>query len=320
MSQVLVLALVFLGALSLIVGLYTLLNRDTLAASEAALRQLREEDFSPELAHSILRRRTASELPMLDRVLTGRDITTILVQRLQRAGIEMTPGAFLLRVAIVSLLGVLLGRAVSASMLTTAAGGLLGGSLPFLWLRLREAKRLTLFQEQLPEAIDMLVSAMGAGYSFQAAMKFIGEETAAPLGPEFARFYEEQRLGMEVRTALYQLQDRVDSLDLRMFVTAVIIQRETGGNLAEVLAKISGVMRERAAIKGEIMTMTAESKLSARILGALPFVVFAAVSVLNPGFLKPMLEMDSAPWIFTGAALSVAVGYWMMMRIADIDV
>lgn len=320
MTQILVLALVFLGALSLIVGVYTALNRNSLAASEAALRQLREVEDVAEAGRSILRRRAASELALLDRVLTGRDITEILVRRLQRAGLDMTPGAFLLRAAIAALMGVLVGRMVAGYVVTAAIGGVLGGSLPFVWIRMQEAKRLTAFQEQLPEAIDMLVSAMGAGYSFQAAMKFIGEETAAPLGPEFARFYEEQRLGMEVRTALLELQDRVDSLDLRMFVTAVIIQRETGGNLAEVLAKISGVMRERAAIKGEIMTLTAESKLSARILGALPFVVFGAISVLNPGFLKPMLEMPSAIWLLSGAMLSVAVGYWMMMRIADIDV
>lgn len=320
MTQLLVLALVFLGALTLIVGAYTILNRQSLAASDAALRQLKEEEYSPELGRSLLRRRTASEVPLFDRLLLDRDITEILLQRLQRAGVQMTPGAFLLRVAIAALVGVMAGRMVAAHVVTAAVGGVLGGAMPFVWLRMREAKRLAAFQEQLPEAIDMLVSAMGAGYSFQAAMKFIGEETSAPLGPEFARFYEEQRLGMEVRTALLQLQERVDSLDLRMFVTAVIIQRETGGNLAEVLAKISGVMRERAAIKGEIMTLTAESKLSARILSALPFVVFAAISVLNPGFLKPMLEMPSAPWIFTGAALSVAAGYWMMMRIADIDV
>jgi tight adherence protein B len=123
-----------------------------------------------------------------------------------------------------------------------------------------------------------------------------------------------------VRTALLSLQERVDSLDLRMFVTAILIQRETGGNLAEVLGKIAGLMRERAALKGEIQTMTAESKLSARILGALPFVVFAAVSVLNPGFMQPMLETTAGPWVFLGAGVSVMFGYWIMMRIADIEI
>jgi tight adherence protein B len=201
-----------------------------------------------------------------------------------------------------------------------AAGTAVGVSLPILWLGMRANKRMALFQEQLPEAIDMLVSAMKAGYSFQAAMKFIGEEVPEPLGPEFARFYEEQRLGMEVRTALLAMQDRTDSLDLRMFVTAILIQRETGGNLGEVLGKISTVMRERAALKGEIRTLTAESKLSARILGALPFVVFGMVNLLNPGFMRPMLQTAYGPWVFVGAMGMVATGYWIMMQIADIEI
>jgi tight adherence protein B len=105
-----------------------------------------------------------------------------------------------------------------------------------------------------------------------------------------------------------------------MFVTAILIQRETGGNLGEVLGKIGTLMRERAALKGEIRTLTAESKLSARILGALPFVVFGLVNLLNPGFMRPMLETDMGPWVFFGATCSVGMGYWIMMKIADIDI
>jgi len=206
------------------------------------------------------------------------------------------------------------------ALMLAACGAGVGLVAPGLWLDHMRRKRQSQLRQALPDALDMLVSAMKAGYSFQAAMKFIGEEIPEPLGPEFARFYEEQRLGMEVRTALLALQERVDSIDLRMFVTAILIQRETGGNLSEVLGKISSLMRERSALKGEIETLTAESKLSARILGALPFVVFGAVSVLNPGFMKPMMETNAGPWVFFAATLSVMFGYWIMMRIADIEV
>jgi tight adherence protein B len=232
----------------------------------------------------------------------------------------MTPGSFMLRLSISAVAGLVLSRMISTALVTPVIGVLLGAALPLLWLRSKQRARLKTFQEQLPEAIDMLVSAMKAGYSFQAAMKFIGEEVTVPLGPEFARFYEEQRLGMDVRTALIELQQRIDSLDLRMFVTAVLIQRETGGNLGEVLEKISGLMRERAAIKGEIESLTAESKLSAKILGGLPFVVFGAVNLLNPGFMRPMMQTWYGPWVMFGAACSVFMGYSMMMKIADVDV
>lgn len=318
--ELLILATVFLGTLMLLVGAYTFVNRRQLTASDAALERLREVEEAQDAARNILRGERVSEVPFLDRLLTGRAVTGILTQKMQGAGVVMTPGGFLLRVAVSALLGLVIARWMSEVFFAPIIGTIVGAALPVLWLNAKEKKRLRMFQEQLPDAMDMLVSAMKAGYSFQAAMKFIGEEVPDPLGPEFARFYEEQRLGMEVRTALLALQERTNSLDLRMFVTAILIQRETGGNLGEVLGKIGSLMRERAALQGEIETMTAESKLSARILGALPFVVFGAVSVLNPGFMRPMLETSFGPWVFLGATLAVMMGYWIMMRIADIEI
>ena len=320
MAELLTLALVFLGTIGLLVGTWTYLNRTSLTASDAALQRLREVEQAQDAARNILKDESVSSLPALDRLLGGREITSRLTQRLQSAGVEMTPGSFILGMGISAFVVMLIGRWILGNILGAAVGTGVGLFLPLLWLGMKEKKRLFLFQEQLPEAIDMLVSAMKAGYSFQAAMKFIGEETPEPLGPEFARFYEEQRLGMEVRTALLALQERVNSLDLRMFVTAILIQRETGGNLSEVLGKIATLMRERSALKGEINTLTAESKLSARILGSLPFVVFGMVNLLNPGFMRPMLATDIGPWIFFAATLSVAMGYWVMMRIADIEI
>jgi tight adherence protein B len=320
MLELLTLALVFLGTIGLLVGTWTFLNRSSLTASDAALERLREVEQAQDAARSILRDESVSTLPVLDRLLGGREVTAHLGRKLQNAGVDVTPGSFVLITAISALIFMALLRAMTGSFIAAVIGIGVGAFLPLFWLGMKEGSRLTSFQDQLPDAIDMLVSAMKAGYSFQAAMKFIGEEVPEPLGPEFARFYEEQRLGMEVRTALLALQDRVNSLDLRMFVTAILIQRETGGNLSEVLGKISTLMRERSALKGEIRTLTAESKLSARILGALPFVVFGMVNLLNPGFMKPMMDTAYGPWVFFGATCSVAMGYWIMMQIADIEV
>jgi tight adherence protein B len=303
-----------------LIGTWTFLNRSELTASDAALQRLREVEQAQDAARNILKDESVSSLPGLDRLLGGREQTARIALKLQSAGVEMTPGKFVLGAGISALVVMVIGRWLLGSILGAAVGTGVGLFLPFLWLNGKEKKRLFVFQEQLPEAIDMLVSAMKAGYSFQAAMKFIGEEVPEPLGPEFARFYEEQRLGMEVRTALLALQERINSLDLRMFVTAILIQRETGGNLSEVLGKISTLMRERSALKGEIQTLTAESKLSARILGALPFVVFGMVNLLNPGFMRPMLGTSFGPWVFLFAGISVSIGYWIMMQIADIEI
>ena len=320
MAELLILAFVFLATIALLVGTWTFLNRSSLTVSDAALERLREVEQAQDAARSILKDESVSTLPALDRFMGGRELTVRLTERLQRAGVDMSPGGLVLATGIAAFGLMILGRLVTGSVIGAAIGTAIGAALPMLWLGMTERKRIHAFQEQLPDALDMLVSAMKAGYSFQAAMKFIGEEIPGPLGPEFARFYEEQRLGMEVRTALLALQERVESIDLRMFVTAILIQRETGGNLSEVLGKISTLMRERSALKGEIETLTAESKLSARILGALPFVVFAMVNLLNPGFMRPMLETNAGPWVFFAATLSVMFGYWIMMRIADVEV
>ena len=320
MSQLLILAAVFLGTVGVLIGGYLYVNRQRLSAADAAMRRLREREGStPASARSIIRDANVSDLPALDRLLAGRGITSWIAEQIQKAGDNGTPGAFVLRVGVFTVVGYLIGWIFRGSVVGLLTG-FIGFGLPIMLLRSKQRKRISTFREQLPDAIDMLVSAMKAGYSFQAAMKFIGEEVKEPLGPEFSRFYEEQRLGMEVRTALLALQTRIDSLDLKMFVTAVLIQRETGGNLSEVLGNIGTLMRERAALKADIETLTAESKLSARILSLLPVIVFVLVNLISKDFMAPMLASQTGIAVLVGAAFSVVVGYWYMMKIADIDI
>jgi len=320
MFELLTLAFVFLGTIALLVGTWTFLNRSSLTVSDAALERLREVEQAQDAARSILRDEAVSTLPALDRLLGGREVTARLTDRLQRAGLEMSPGVFVLASGITAFGVMILGRVFTGSVLGAAIGTAIGVALPMLWLGMMERKRVHTFQEQLPDALDMLVSAMKAGYSFQAAMKFIGEEIPEPLGPEFARFYEEQRLGMEVRTALLALQERVDSIDLRMFVTAILIQRETGGNLSEVLGNIGAVMRERFRIRGEIETLTAQGKMSAKIMSALPVLVYFATSALNPKYMDDMRASPVGVMMLVAAVVFVILGYFAMMKLAAVEV
>src|SRR5215831_5566298 len=320
MGQLLLLAGVFIAVVGVLIGGYLFINRRTLAQADAALDRLRERDRNtPDSVRSILREANVSDLPALDKLLAGRGVTAIVSEQLQRAGLEQTtPASYILRIVVTTGIGFVLGWVFYGAVLGLF-GGFVGFLIPVWWLRGKQKKRISAFRDQLPDAIDMLVSAMKAGYSFQAAMRFIGEEITEPLGPEFMRFYEEQRLGMEVRTALLALQGRIDSLDLKMFVTAILIQRETGGNLSEVLGNIGTLMRERAALKADIETLTAESKMSARILSLLPLGVFILINLINREFMAPMLASNTGTLMFVFAAFSVMMGYWMMMKIADID-
>ena len=316
--DLIVLLAVFVATIAVLVAGYVFINRRRIEAANDALARLATTE-EERRAISILKGAQAGGAGLLGRLLTGRSYTESLSEELRRTGSSMSPAAFvqvcILCMVVGATSGMLFGSPIFAGVF-----GAIGAIAPFLWMKRRQRKRLEAFQAQLPDAIDMLVSAMKAGYSFQAAMNFIGDETPAPLGPEFSRFYDEQRLGIDVRSALLSLQTRVDSMDLKMFVTAVLVQRESGGNLGEVLANISDIMRERFALEGELETLTAESRLSARILAALPLLVFLGMFALNPAFMRPMLQQTAGQVMLMLAGVSVALGYFVMVRIADIDV
>lgn len=316
--MIILLASVFLATLGVLIGGYILYNRRALAAAEAARTRLRTRTEA-ERVRSLLKDDRVSEVPFINRVLSGIDWVGRLRTVLDRAGVTMKPAAFLLIIVVSGMAGTFLGGRMNSSLLAVILT-IAGWGAPLYWLKRKQRKRVLAFEQQLPDAIDMLVSAMKAGYSFQAATQFIGDEVSAPLGPEFARFYDEQRLGVDVRTALLSLQDRLDSVDLKMFVTAVIIQRETGGNLGEVLSSIAEVIRQRIAMKGQIQALVAEPKMSARFLAILPIVVFLLLSVANPNFLRPLLETGVGRMMLLGSGLMVMMGYAVMMKIADVDI
>lgn len=315
--MILILTAVFLATLAIAVVGYLFVNRQSLATADIARDRLRTDE--PEKVWTVLKDERSSDVPFIQRLMAGKNWSEIIRLQLQRAGSEQKPGAFVLVWVVIGMVGTL-----AASLLQTVIFALLvtlaTWAAPYLWLRWKQKKRIDAFGEQLPDAIDMLVSAMKAGYSFQAATQFIGEEMIDPLGAEFSRFYDEQRLGIEVRAALGNLEARIDSLDLKMFVTAVVIQRETGGNLSEVLSGLADLIRGRMVIKGHIQTLVAEPKMSAKFLAAIPVIVFFLITAINPSFMQPMMASSGGRLMLGGAVASVIAGYMVMMKIADVDV
>jgi tight adherence protein B len=316
---ILTLTAIFVATMAFVVGGYVLINRRTLEAADVARSRLRTVEPGADRTWRLLKDERISDVPFLNRLLSGRSWVDAISVQLMRAGSELKPVTFLLIVLVSGLLGTVIGG--RASGLGAAFFMVAGWAGPFLWLRRKQKKRLREFEQQLPDAIDMLVSGMKAGYSFQAATQFIGEEMIAPLGPEFARFYDEQRLGIDVRTALVGMQGRLESLDLKMFVTAVLIQRETGGNLGEVLSNLADLIRQRIAMRGQIQTLIAEPKLSARFLAVLPIIVFMVLTLINPHFFDAMTAPGSiGRLVLTISAVMVVIGYMIMMKIADVDI
>ena len=313
--QTTLLFFVFFGTILVMLGVYVVLNQRRLEAA-AALRS--RIGVRTATAHQdILRDTRKSTVPMLDRLLTGRAFTLVVERALERAGLRWTVGEFVIASALLASLGLLLVQPFGVwAALAAALSGLL---LPAALLQLQRRRRVARIEAQLPEALDMIVNAMRAGFSVQAAMKFVGEEMTDPIGEEFTTFYDEQRLGLDVRDALLAMQDRVDTVDVRMFVTSLLIQRETGGNMGEILTGLSMLIRDRAALRDQIDILTAEPKLTGNALAALPLLAFAVIMVLDRSIMAPMFETELGRYTLAFAVGALLVGFVAIRQIARID-
>jgi tight adherence protein B len=316
----LVLLLVFVGALLLVVGGFAFLNRQRLATADAARFRVGDAAALPgsDLPLSILRDESVSNLRVLNAMLSGRELTSRLERALALAGSRRKPGEFLLVTLLFTMIGLTAAQFVGGGMLSLLAA-MLFGALPALMLQRRQKARQLAFEAAFPDALDLLTNAMRAGYSLQAAMEFVGRESQPPLRQEFLRFYDEQRLGVDVRTALLAMQERIGTEEARLFVTSLIVQRETGGNLVELLSNISALIRERLKFRDTLATLTAESKMSAKMLAGMPFVMFSALMLINPEYMRPLLTQPLGKALLGYAILSVMLGYIILDRIASVD-
>ena len=319
----LILVFVFVGALMLVFGAFVFVNRRRLAAADAVRSRLGGDKASgsvlrTESTISILRDTRMSDIPILEQLLSGRGLAFWLERQIAQAGSRQRPGEVVLFSLLFGLVGLTLGQWLAGGPIALV-GLIFGFPLPIIVLKQRQRLRKNKFTQQLPDALELLINALKAGYSLQSAIEFAGRETAAPLGPELVRFHDESRLGIDARTALIALQERIGTEDARMFVTSLLLQRETGGNLTELLSNIAGLVRQRLAFRGQVDTLTAEPKLSAYILTALPFFVAGGISFMSPGYMRPLLQTELGHTLIAYSLVSMALGFFIMMRIADLD-
>jgi tight adherence protein B len=198
--------------------------------------------------------------------------------------------------------------------------GLVMFSLPFLWLLYKRADRLKKFAAQLPDALELVARALRAGHSLAAGMHVVAEEMPSPIADEFGRVYEEQNLGIAMDESMRAMCNRVPNMDLRFFVTAVAIQRQTGGDLAEILDKIGYVIRERYRILGQVKALTAEGRLSGVVLIALPFALFGLMLHMKPDYIKLLWETPTGRLWSILALIAQVLGALVIKKIVDIKV
>ena len=321
----LIVALVFLVTVAAVVGVFSLLAG---RSQEAILRRsvddrLQEVSIGGRItegADSLLRAQLQGPLPAVDKV-ARHALKGLAIERwVEQSGMRVSLGGLFL---ISLLLGVVAAvAATSASHLwwAGAIGMLAGSSAPWLVVRMKRARRMAKFEEQFPEALDLLSRAIRAGHAFGAGMKMVSEELGDPVGPEFRKCFEEQNYGLALKDSLNNLSLRVPSLDVRFFVTAVLIQKETGGNLAEILDNLATVVRERFKILRDVRTKTAHGRFTGYVLLALPAFLAMALSVINPEHMDLLFKERVGQLMIVVTIVMQAIGFFWIRRIVRIEV
>ena len=261
-----------------------------------------------------------SSIPWFDRVLRSLNVGQRLELLLYQAGMSMRAGVMVAMIAAFTMGGYLMGVLFFHRLMPSLLFMTVLGPLPYAFARYRKSRRMHAFREAFPDALDLLVSGMRAGLSFSAALQIVSEESPEPLRSEFAITVEEQALGLDLREALTNLTRRIEVMELRFFVTAVLLQRETGGNLAEVLSNSAALIRDRFRVLGDIQTFTAQGKLTAVVLVLLPVGIGLFTYLITPDYFNPMIQSEggrSALWV---AGVMQLVGCYVIYRVVNIRV
>ncbi len=218
----------------------------------------------------MLKKELLSDVPLLQRALSRLRLAQRMDARLRQAGMEMKVGVFALLSLSLSVIGTLVGLFLHWPFVLAILLGAILSTLPGTVVGVKRRRRMKAFTSQFPDALEMFARSLRAGHSFTGAIQLVSQEMPHPLGSEFRQVFDEQNLGVPLREALTGMTRRVESLDARFFVTAILIQRETGGNLAEIIDKIAHVIRERFRIQGQLKIFTAQARMTGIILSLLP--------------------------------------------------
>ncbi|MBL9124596.1 MAG: type II secretion system F family protein [Planctomycetaceae bacterium] len=238
----------------------------------------------------------------------------------EQADTRLTMSKFVMLSAALAAFGGLLAALSRSHAGLVPLAAIVMGSTPTIWLMLRRRSRLKKFATQLPDALELISRALRAGHSLGAGFNLVQEEMAAPIGQEFGRAFEEQNLGLPLDESLQGMTERVPNLDLKFFATAVVLQRQTGGDLAEILDKIGSLIRERFKIWGQVQALTGEGRLSGVVLLALPPLLFVAVYRLNPDYIMTLFTDPMGKKMLAGAIVMQLVGALVIRKIVNIQV
>ncbi len=270
---------------------------------------------SPDLRSEILR-----DTPPLERFIARIPLLRRLEGRLDRSGLDMTVPTFLTIVVCLAAAGFLLSFLLTRSIYLSIAAGLLLTPIPFICMQFKKHQREEKFTELFPDALAMISRSLRSGHSFTSAIELVGNEVADPLGGLFKTAYDQQLLGLRINDTLNNLNNRIDSLDLRFFTTAVAINTEVGGNFAEILDKLAETIRDRIKVRRQLRVHTAQGRMTGYILAAMPIFVFFLMNFMLPGYQKILLESTKGRTILIVAAIMQVIGFFVIRRIINIRI
>jgi tight adherence protein B len=293
-------------------------NKQANAALDSALGRADKEKAAPVL--DFRKSETFSSIPLLHKLLSKVDLIPRLHKILNQAEVKWTPSALLLMsIAFFAVPAYLVYLRASSIILGLVIGAVLA-FVPLSFVLIKRGQRFKKFEAGLPDALDLMTSALRVGHSFNSAMSLVSRECADPIGSEFRTCFEEQNFGLELRAAFENFSARVPLQDLKIVITAILIQRESGGNLAEVLEKTAYVIRQRFRLKKQVMVHTAQGRLTGWILTILPVALGLGLFIINPDTESLLWKREIGIKLIIGGAGMLVVGTLIIQKIVRMDV
>lgn len=279
-----------------------------------------QESIEAAASAQLIRDEGLSTLPWLNRMLARWSRIDYFRNLLAQAGMETKPGQIILMTAVTTLGSYMLIHAFVGGLVWAILAAICFGSIPIGIVYVNRFRRLRAFESNFPEAIDLLARAVKSGHGLNTGMEIVGQEMTDPVASEFRKTYEEQRLGLQFREALINMTKRVPLQDVRFFAAALIIQDETGGNLAEILGNLSATVRDRFKIRGDVRVRTAQGKLTAAILICLPIAMLILMNFLNPEYTGTLYSDPMGLFALAIAAAMQIVGGFILWSIVNIQI
>ena len=321
--EILVAVLAFVVVAAAVFAAFSLLDqrnsrarllRDRLAAVQKSAEREPDEELE------LLRDEVLSDIPALDNLLRRSERVSNFQTMLSQADLKLRAGNMLFFSLGTGVATGFILLVASGFKILALVGALVGALMPYSYASFRRSRRFQKFEELFPQAIDTLARAVRAGHALTTALELISNEVGEPVASEFRKLFEEQKFGLPMRDALINLTERMPLVDVKFFVTAVMLQRETGGNLAEILDNLSYVIRERFKIQRQVRVFTSQGRLTMMLLMMLPPIIVLTMLIMNPSFIRPLFTDPLGHGLLVGGITLQTIGYFVIRRIIQIQV